>query len=61
MSPEACFSKFLLMLRAQSHIVYVNPFCFVSCYSRRLNFKTIHNSTLNVKTANKKQLFMAGP
>ena len=63
MSPEACFLKLLETLRAQSYILLFKSiqFGFVSWYSHRLNFKTIHNSTLNVKTANKKQLFAAGP
>ena len=33
-----------------------SPFCFVSWYFYRLNFKTINISILNVNTANKKQL-----
>ena len=63
MSPEACFLKFLETLRAQSHILLFKSIQsgFVSWYYHRLNFKTIHNSTLNVKTANEKPLFVAGP
>ena len=62
-SSEACFLKFLVTLWAQSFILLFKSiqFSFVSWYSHRLNFKTIHDSTLNVKAANKKQLFVAGP